>query len=935
MKEGVKLKKKFMKYAMIGVFLFSAFLGIKNVHAEQYTGQAIWPSEKIANIYIKKFREDGYIKYQQAAFIRRSEDNKFVYCLQPYVDIDNNLPYYNIERRDYATVLNMTEEQWDRISLLAYYGYGYDKNGYDHSAQKWYAVTQVLIWRTAEPKSRIVFTDTLNGSENSNLFKSEIAELESLVNNHYKRPDFGDNDLVIPLGQSVTLTDNNNVLSNFKVSSTENVNAVISGNTITITATGIGEAKINLVKNAKKYTEAPIVYYSNHSQNVFRVGYYDPIPALMQAKVIGGRVEINKLDSENKNNYPQGNATLEGAVYGIYNTSGELISKITTDKNGYSISDYLPSLGEFFIQEITPSKGYTLDRNKYSVVIDENVLLASLNVYEKVKETNLTIFKVFANSKTGILTPEPNVSFEIYLNDCNTNAYEKSNDNTCYFGKITTDKNGYADIRLPYGNYTFRQINSTPNYEKVEDFDIVVGDDIESNIYRLISNAEITAKLKVIKIDKETQDVIPRSGIKFKIKSLLSNEYVCQTITYPKAETLCEFETDDNGVLITPYPLVSGKYQLEEVDQVIDGYLWNKESQVFEIGENSTLITDNKYGVLFETKFENQAVKGKIEINKKGEKFVVDNGKYYYEEINLENVKYGLYDENNNLITEVITNSDGYAMIENLKLGKYILREIESSNNHVIDKNEYVVELKYKDQYTAVVTKCFDFKNKLSKGKLEFTKYDELKLNTLPNTKIELYLCDEEEVLIGEYTTDDNGQVIIDNLPSGHSYFILEKEAPISYILNEEKIYFKINDNNEVVKTEMTNTKIKSKVIIHKVDEENNPLEGVVIGIYDLQDNLIGEYTTDVNGDIEIELEYGNYYYQEISALENFILNTDKNYFNIENNDEIIDLVLVNKLEEVEVPNTNLDKDYKKYIISLAIGLVGLVIIIYEKKKRK
>ena len=133
----------------------------------------------------------------------------------------------------------------------------------------------------------------------------------------------------------------------------------------------------------------------------------------------------------------------------------------------------------------------------------------------------------------------------------------------------------------------------------------------------------------------------------------------------------------------------------------------------------------------------------------------------------------------------------------------------------------------------------------------------------------------------------------------------------------------------------MTNIKIKSKVIIHKVDEENNPLEGVVIGIYDLQDNLIGEYTTDVNGNIEIELEYGNYYYQEISTLENFILNTDKNYFNIENNDEIIDLVLVNKLEEVEVPNTNLDKDYKKYIISLAIGLVGLGIIIYEKKKRK
>ncbi|MBO4956228.1 MAG: hypothetical protein J6C50_00080, partial [Rickettsiales bacterium] len=121
------MKCKLIKYNIIGIFLFLAFIGIKEVKAETYTGQAIWPSEHISNIYIKKFRADGYIKWQQARFIRRSEDNKFVYCLQPYVEIDNNLPYYNIERQDYASVLNMTEEQWDRVSLLAYYGYGYDQ----------------------------------------------------------------------------------------------------------------------------------------------------------------------------------------------------------------------------------------------------------------------------------------------------------------------------------------------------------------------------------------------------------------------------------------------------------------------------------------------------------------------------------------------------------------------------------------------------------------------------------------------------------------------------------------------------------------------------------------------------------------------------------------------------------------------------------------
>ena len=97
------------------------------------------------------------------------------------MDIDNNLPYYKIARSDFAVYLNMTEEQWQRISLLAYYGYQYKENGYDHSAKKWYVITQVMIWRTAVPTSRIVFTDTLNGKDLPNKFASEIAEMEDLL----------------------------------------------------------------------------------------------------------------------------------------------------------------------------------------------------------------------------------------------------------------------------------------------------------------------------------------------------------------------------------------------------------------------------------------------------------------------------------------------------------------------------------------------------------------------------------------------------------------------------------------------------------------------------------------------------------------------------------------------------------------------------------
>ena len=313
-KEGkIKMKNKRTLYAMIGILFLTIFFGITKVKAEQYTGEAIWPSEKIADVYIKKYREDGYINYHQANFIRRSEDNKFVYCLQPFVDIDNNLPYYNIARSDFAVVLNMTEKQWQRISLLAYYGYQYKDNSYDHSAQKWYIIAQVMIWRTADPTSRIVFTDTLNGKDLPNKFASEIAEMESILAKHYTKPEFNLDDVKLPIGKSIDITDSNSVLSDFKVSSVENGTASINGNTLTITSNSIENVKVKLVKKLSYWTTPPVVYYSNHSQNVMRVGNADPIPMNIELESVGGKVEIYKVDSETKNNIPQGNATLGGA----------------------------------------------------------------------------------------------------------------------------------------------------------------------------------------------------------------------------------------------------------------------------------------------------------------------------------------------------------------------------------------------------------------------------------------------------------------------------------------------------------------------------------------------------------------------------------------------------------------------------------------------
>lgn len=939
------MKRKILKYTLIGVFLFMSFLGIKEVHAEKYTGQAIWPSEHIPNIFIRKYRNDGYIKYQQARFMRRSEDNAFMYCLQPFVDIDNNLPYYNIARSDFASVLNITEEQWDRIALLAYYGYQYNENGFNHSNNKWYAITQLMIWRTIEPQNKFVFTDTLNGKDLPNKFADEIAEMDMLVKNHYTRPNFNITDLSIPLGQSKTLTDSNDVLKYFKVSSTENVNAKIEGNNLILTATGIGKAKVNLVKNATKHSAPPIVYFKDGSQNVMRVGYYDPLPALFNLDVIGGRVEIYKLDSDTKESNAQGNASLKGAVYGVYNLNNEKVGEIITDEYGYGISDYLPDLGDFTVKEITPSKGYTLDKNKYTFTVDKDNLLAELEVYEKVIEADVKLFKTFANSSTGILKGEPNITFEIYLNNCTQKSLLKSTaSNTCMVGKITTDKKGFAEIKLPYGSYTFKQVTSTPNYEKVKDFEVIIDENSEKDIYKLISNAPIEAKIKIVKVDKETGETITRKGIKFRIKDAKTNEYVCQTITYPTAQKVCVYETDSNGVIITPSTLV-GDFLLEEVeDQIVEGYVWNNKPLSVHIDDGSEIILDENYGALLLVDFANERVKGKVDIVKNGEKFVIEDGTYHYEKTLLDDVVLGLYaDEDiyigskkiyskDKLIKEVKT-KNGKVSIDNLELGKYYIKEISTLKDYVLDETKYSFELTFKDQYTSLIIKDMTLNNYYKKGKVEITKKDLITGDVIPNTILEIYTDKDELIYTG--TTNEEGKIIIDDLKVD-KYYILEKEASTGYVITTEKVYFEVKDNGEIVKAEMQNKPIMGSVEITKVDiSTGEVLPNTLIEVYNENDELVFSGRTNEEGKILIEnLKYGKYYFIEKEAPEGYQINNEKMWFEILEDGKIVKSELSDEKIIVEVPNT-LKNDYMPFIM-LGISALGIGVITYGIiKKRK
>ena len=182
----------------------------------------------------------------------------------------------------------------------------------------------------------------------------------------------------------------------------------------------------------------------------------------------------------------------------------------------------------------------------------------------------------------------------------------------------------------------------------------------------------------------------------FKIFDLKNNEYVCQKITYPTAKTICEYETDENGILITPYPLFSGTYKLEEVDQVIDGYLWNEESVEFKINEKAELIKDKELGVIYQIIFANKPVKGEVIIEKKGEQAILKDNEYIFENKNLKGVEFGLY-QNDKLITKGITDENGKLIFSNLKLGNYCIKELKTLDGYILDEKPQCFEIKYKE----------------------------------------------------------------------------------------------------------------------------------------------------------------------------------------------------------------------------------------------
>lgn len=157
-------------------FIIILISSTTNIYAKSST---FYEGEYIDDIYINKQKANSStIYYQKARFFRQTGTNNYAYCIDPFVFFESSSIY-----EETITPSNLTKEQQEQISLIAYFGYGY-KN---HTDTKWYAITQFMIWQAADPTGNFYFTDGLNGPKIER-FTQEMNEINQLIKLQ-KRPN--------------------------------------------------------------------------------------------------------------------------------------------------------------------------------------------------------------------------------------------------------------------------------------------------------------------------------------------------------------------------------------------------------------------------------------------------------------------------------------------------------------------------------------------------------------------------------------------------------------------------------------------------------------------------------------------------------------------------------------------------------------------------
>ena len=664
---------------------------------------------------------------------------------------------------------------------------------------------------------------------------------------------------------------------------------------------------------------------------------------------------VTKTDAETKS--AQGDATLAGAIYGIYN-DGKLVDKYTTDKNGSFTTSYYVCGDNWTLKEIEPSEGYLLDETEYHIgaeskkyTIENNSV--SMGVTEDILKGKIAIIKHTDDGSTKIETPEKGAEFQVYRKSAGSYAKTKESERDT----LICDEYGFAETKdLPYGTYTVHQTKGWNGTEFIADFDVFVSENNKTYKY-LINNASLESYVKIVKVDSETGKQIPYAGAGFQIYDPDGNK-VTMKYTYPTVAEIDTFYTNSEGYLITPETLPYGKgYSVVEV-QAPYGYILDSTPVYFDITAENTSEENGVTIVKAEKK--NTPQKGTITVEKTGEIFsnvTAVGGGYtdesgnditlptiYQPEYSVSGLAGAVFEiyadedittpdgtvraKKGELVATLKTNTKGTATSKLLYLGKYRVVETVAPYGTVINPEPHTVELTYSGQNEKVTNTSTSFTNDRQKVEIDLTKILEQdeKFNIGNNDEI-------RNVSFGLYADEDlkaaNGTVIPKNglleiiscdekgkatfttdLPIG-SYYVKEISTDSHYILSEKKypvvfeyagqdtaaVHISVNDGKSI-----TNDIIYGTIKGLKIDRETGEnIAGALFGLFSTDETEFAEETAILTAESNEEgiftfenVPYGEYIVRELKPAEGYLPNEENYAVTISENKEIIEITVEN-----------------------------------------
>ncbi len=562
------------------------------------------------------------------------------------------------------------------------------------------------------------------------------------------------------------------------------------------------------------------------------------------------KIHLIKEDAETGAN-PQGDATLEGAVYGLYarenivhpdgttgivHKAGDLVSTLKVDRKGDAVVKDL-YLGKYFVKEIQAPEGYLLDETEHDVECSyEGGTVPTIE--RTVKSTELVMkqpFQIIKAANNGETDADllKGAGFSAYLKS----SLEKKEDGSYDFShaepviltadgktEMFTDEKGYAcSIPLPYGTYIVRETTTPHNYKPVEDFEITIRENNpdKPQVWKVLLDKEFSAKLKIIKKDDETKKPVLVAGTEFKIYDLDHKKYVEQVTTYPTVTVHKSFFTDSQGYLILPKNLEIGHYRIEEVTAP-DGYVMNKNYVEITVDSDTAYEVDGVSGdVIIEVSYEDQPVKGNLAVYKKGEMLSGFEKDFIYKEQYLSGAEFEVRaaedictpdhqkDADGNrivlyakdtLVTTITTGESGKAVAKDLPLGRYYVVETKAPEGFVLNPEPVKVALTYQDQDTPIVEAEAIVGNDRQKVSISVEKQDAENGRVLSGAVFGIYnkkdiqangkVLVKADTLLQEMTSDENGMATCTlDLPFGE-YYVKELKAPEGFVSSDEVLEF-------------------------------------------------------------------------------------------------------------------------------------------------